>query len=474
MAMKSVVMIAYDFPPEGSAGVYRPLRFVRHLPGVGWQPTVVAADKTQFKRYDPGLLAFVPDQVEVVRVPGEDVWQRFQAWRARRTLRRPSGGYPENVSEIHEDQPSSIRSCLRSFVRKVEPWYYYPDWEMPWIKPAVRATVKVCQRVNPKVIWVTGNPWSSFVVARKVSLQTGVPYVLDFRDSWMLSHWPFESNRPEWAKRRDQRLLFHLFKEAQAVTFRFHSEAECYWRACPGALEASRIHIIPNGFDGTIEEYNPTANQATCVILYAGTITLPYRYDTLLEGLSLLKKSSPDLANHLQVRFIGEGTDALARAARVLGVSDQVKAMSTGSYAEVCRLQGEADALLLLGLIPKKGFELCGSKVFSYLKAGRPIIGIAPQDEMRNVLHRVGVRTIADIDSPSEITTVFRQVLEAWQEGTLSSLVPDRKSCETYSAEQQTSAMVRALEALPPAEGFVPGAVEIPRSLRGEIWNKKF
>lgn len=459
-------------PPDGSAGVYRPIRFVRHLPSGGWHPTVVAGANTHRGRYDPGLLSLIPDQVEVVRVSGQDIWQRFQAWREGRSLKKPPGSYPEKAGETHKVQTSSIHSALRNMIRTCEGLYYHPDSAMPWINPAVRATVKICQRTSAKVIWVTGGPWSSFVVARKVSLQTGVPYVLDFRDSWTLAGSPFYNDRPEWAKRRDRRLLFQLFQEAQAVIFRYHSEAECYWRAYPGALESSRIHIIPNGFDGTIEEYNPIAgSQSTCVVLYAGTIT-PYRYDTLLQGLSLLKKSCPVLARHLQLLFVGDGMDVLARVARTLDISDIVKTRSTVSYVEVCRLQAEANALLLLGLIPTRGHELCGSKVFSYLKAGRPILGIVPQDEMRNVLHRVGVRTIVDIDSPFEITTVFRQVLEAWQNGTLSSLVPVRKECEAYSAKEQTIALVRALEGVPPVEPFVPGSVEIPPSLQGIIGGK--
>ena len=48
--MKSVVMIAYNFPPDGEAGTYRSLRFVRHLPHAGWQPTVIAAQKTRYER----------------------------------------------------------------------------------------------------------------------------------------------------------------------------------------------------------------------------------------------------------------------------------------------------------------------------------------------------------------------------------------------------------------------------------------
>jgi len=470
--MKSMVMIAYNFPPDGSAGVYRPLRFLRHLPGSGWHPTVVAADNRHQGRYDPGLLSLVSDQVEVIRIPGQDVWQSIRGWQARRSQRRDSGGGTEKRSKNLEAPSPSMRSYLRRFLSKAEGWYYHPDGAMTWIKPAVKATVKVCQRTSAKVIWVTGGPWSSFVVARKASSQTGIPYVLDFRDSWTLAGSPFYNDRPEWIKRRDRRLLFQLFKEAQAVTFRYHSEAECYWRAYPGSLDPSRIHIIPNGFDGTIEEYSATvSSQNKCMVLYAGTIT-PYRYDTLLQGLSLLKKSCPALARHLQLLFVGDGIDELARAASTLDVSDIVKVQSTVSYAEVCRLQEEASALLLLGLIPMKGYELCGSKVFSYLKAGRPIIGVVPQDEMKNVLHQVGVETIADIDSPSEIASVFRQVLEAWQKNMLSSLLPDRNACKIYSAERQTMALVVALEGEPPVEAFVPGSVEIPHSLRGGIGGK--
>ena len=43
-AMKSVVMIAYWFPPEGNAAVYRPLRFLRNLQPHGWEGHVIAAD----------------------------------------------------------------------------------------------------------------------------------------------------------------------------------------------------------------------------------------------------------------------------------------------------------------------------------------------------------------------------------------------------------------------------------------------
>src|SRR5207244_4028757 len=177
-------------------------------------------------------------------------------------------------------QRTPLRSRLREAVRAAEALYYHPDMAMPWIRPAVKATVKLCTCKRPNVIWATGGPWSSFIVAKRASQRTGLPYVLDFRDSWTVAYNEFEARRSAWAMRLDRRNLYWLLKGAQAVIFRYHTEVECYWLAYPGALDVARIHIIPNGYDGAIDEFVPPAGDK-CTILYTGTLSL-YRYDTLL------------------------------------------------------------------------------------------------------------------------------------------------------------------------------------------------
>src|SRR6266508_6733975 len=99
--MKSVLMIAYGFPPEGNAGSYRPLRFVRHLRPFGWQPTVITLDTDFFERYDPSLLSLVPNGIELIRVRNRDPWQAFQARRGRRLRERIAKGFIETTSRIH-------------------------------------------------------------------------------------------------------------------------------------------------------------------------------------------------------------------------------------------------------------------------------------------------------------------------------------------------------------------------------------
>ena len=236
-----------------------------------------------------------------------------------------------------------------------------------------------------------------------------------------------------------------------------------------GALKASKIYIVPNGYDGKINNFVPPEGDK-CQILYTGTLS-DYRYDSLLQALSALKQSSPDLANRLHFYFVGEGTESIARDAAGLGVSDMITTRGPTSQEEIATLSKQAHALLILGRpSTMRGYELfAAAKLFGYLKAGTPIIGVLPDDETKKILLGLGVTTVADVDSQSAIVALLRRLLDAWSQGNLSSLSPKRGACEIYSAERQTEELVRALEGKPALEPFVPGLAQIPPSLRSKI-----
>lgn len=462
-------MVAYNFPPEGNAGAYRPLRFVRHIPALGWRPTVITLATDVYERYDPDLLKAVPVETEVVRVRNPDPWNALQEWRTKRLQKTLSVSPTETVLKIQANHQAPIRTFLRKTLQTMETWVYHPDKATGWIQPAVKSIVKLCEYSKPDVVWASGPPWSSFIVAGRSSQRTNIPFVLDFRDSWTMTYTDFETRRPAWAKQLDKRTLRQLLAEAQAVILRSDTEAECFLRAYNGALEASKIHIIPNGYEGTIEE-RPAPKGDKCKILYAGSLS-DYRWDSLLHAVRSLKRFHTELANHLHLQFVGENTESLANEAATLGIADVVSTAGPMSHEEITRLSQKAHALLILERsATMMGHELlAGAKLFGYLKAGRPIIGVLPPGEASNILRCVGVSTVAHVDSPTEIVGVLRQVLEAWSNETLSRFNPDRAACEVYSAERQTAALIRALEGVEAAEPFIPGSVEIPASLREEI-----
>jgi glycosyltransferase involved in cell wall biosynthesis len=433
-------------------------------------PTVVSAMPSQYERYDPALLTSIPENVEVIRIQYADPWQAFQARRAKRAVVN-QGSESSKADRAASNSRGSLRSWLREFVRTMEAWWYHPDMASPWLKIAVEAATKAARRKRALVIWATAGPVTSFYVARLTSRRTNLPYVLDFRDAWTITHNDFEARRPVWATKRDRQEMFDLLHGAQAVIFRYQAEAECFWHAYRGALDASRIHIIPNGYESPIDNAM-LPKRERCTILYAGTLS-DYRYDTLLEALKVLKQTSPDRAKRLRLYFIGEGMAALDREVGKLNLADVIETTGRKSHAEIRELEREAHALLILGRpSTMKGYELfAGAKLFGYLKAGRPIVGVLPQDETRNILHRLGVSTVADVNSIPAITAVLCDVFDNWSAGTLTSLIPDPKACEAYSSEEQTKALVRALEGVPSENPFIPGAQDIPPSLQAELRN---
>jgi glycosyltransferase involved in cell wall biosynthesis len=458
-------MIAHHFPPEGAAGVHRPLRFVRALPAIGWRPVVVSCDKLAYERYDPGLLALVPRGTEIRRVRAWDPWLALQAARMRRSEKRRDAH--ASPSPAHDE--ARHRAIVRDVIRRVEAWCYHPDLAMRWIRPAVSETVKACVQTDASVIWATAGPVSAFVVAHRASSRTGVPYVLDFRDAWTITYNAFEARRPGWAIHRDREAMFRMLQGARAVVFRYPAEAECYWHAYPGALEPSNVHIIPNGYDGAIRRSRLPSGER-CRILYTGTL-ISYRFDTLLEAVRELRRCDPEHAARLSFVCVGEGGAQLREQVDLHGLSDLFDIRDPVAHADVITLQSTAHALLVLGRPASlQGHELFASaKVFEYLKAGRPIVGVLPHDETRNVLTRVHVPTIADVESPAQILDVLKWLVDAWLAGELGSLNPDSSACHIYSAEYQTAALARAFDGAPAADPFVPGAVQVPPSLRSDV-----
>ena len=446
MNPKSIIMIAYYFPPEGNAAVYRPLRFLKELVQIGWSVTVICCQPYHYERHDPQLLSQVPSATPIIRVKGRDLWRAFQAWREVRLKNRLAHSSVEEARQVVAGHYRPWRSRLRELVRTAETCMYRPDLAMPWIRPTTRKTIAACRRSSPDVLWATIGPLSSGVVAYRSSIATGIPYVLDFRDPWGLGYYPEERMRPAWVKRIDDQIISRMLQRASAVVFLFKSVAEAYRKAFPGVLDEAKIHIIPNGFEGEVESFFQAPGER-CIVLYAGTLN-SYRYDTLLEGLVAFKRQNPAGAGRLQLRFVGEGLRELSDRVAALGLNDIVEVLPPVPSAEIRRLQNEAHALLILGRNSHRtGHELvAGAKLFGYLQAGRPIIGVVPHDETRRILREVGNCVIADVDAPEEVMAGFEKVLMAWSSKTLETLAPSRMSCEAYSSNRQIMNLIAVLD----------------------------
>ena len=219
----------------------------------------------------------------------------------------------------------------------------------------------------------------------------------------------------------------------------------------PGALKSNEIHIIPNGYEGTIETISGGARRSMHDSLHRNGRSLPLRH--VSRGVISSSRAPFRLKRDVLqggVRWRGSRAE-LSRRPRHVALTEIVETMGPVPSREVDRLQREAHALLLLGVKPYQGYELCGSKVFGYLKAGRPILGILPADESRKVLERVGVSTIANIDSPEEIVGSSQaRPRDPGRPTVCHHSCPIRIDARFTRRQTRPRALVRALEGRPP------------------------
>src|SRR5947208_12877558 len=63
-----VLFVVYDFPPEGSRGTKRSLKFIRHLPPHGWSAVVLTVRSSpNLSFHDDSLFAELPPGLPIYR-----------------------------------------------------------------------------------------------------------------------------------------------------------------------------------------------------------------------------------------------------------------------------------------------------------------------------------------------------------------------------------------------------------------------
>ena len=314
-------MIAHHFPPEGAAGVHRPLRFVRHLPKIGWRPVVIACEQAAYERYDPGLLGLVPPETEIRRVRAWDPWQALQAARVRRNETRRGRsvhGVGGEVGSRRETRPP----CLPPGPRAQDRGMVLSPRPGDAVDSAGRersGETRACRH----------RPMSS---GRRQDRSPPLPSRIEPRAGRVcltcsISAMPGRSPTTRLMQDAPRGRSAEIVKRSPGCCGELAPWSSGMRRrrnvtGAPilAALEASRVHIIPNGYDGAIDT-SPVPRGERCTILYTGTL-ISYRYDTLLEALRQFKQRDPARAGLPVLRVCRRRRSATPAKAELLGLSD--------------------------------------------------------------------------------------------------------------------------------------------------------
>jgi glycosyltransferase involved in cell wall biosynthesis len=375
---KRVLLIGYQFPPVGGAGVQRLTKFVKYLPEFGWTPSVLTVANPSVPVYDQSLGTDIPPDTLVRRAP---TWEPGYALKAAVS----AGG------ERPQQGPGIARRLVKGVARSLTNLVLQPDPQILWRPGAVREGKRLLREVPHEAIMATGPPFSTFLVGAALSRRSGLPLVLDYRDEWDLSGY-MENKRPGPLSRFLQsRMQRRVVRTARALVATTRHSARALERVRDSAASTARVTWIYNGFDPDdfpAEEPARRKKADFYQLAYVGTLWNLTSVEPLVEAVRRLAQRSPALAARLELVFAGRRTNPQEEVlGRLRGLPCRIVTHPYLDHDAAIDLVRTADGLCVL-LSDVAGAErVVPAKLFESMAARRPIWVIAPPGEVWDLLH---------------------------------------------------------------------------------------
>ena len=410
--MKKVLIIAYYFPPLGGGGTLRTVKFVKYLREFAWEPVVLTVKAPHYLAEDPWLESQLPEELQVYRsrafLPG-----RF----FRKTLNH-------SYSHADGDRESAPKRMLKSgfqfFKNLVYTFAFTPDEYIGWIPFAVKEGLQIIQREKIDAIYTTAPPNSLHLIGRKLHRKTGIPWVADFRDLW--NQYP-ESYNPfdwRWKARLDdwfEKRVLKTCHKAIAVSETMKQELLSKYPDLP----EKKVAVITNGFDPEDAKNLPSKKlfPGKFIVTHSGTLFAWRKTPELFEAIRTLVDTNVDFARDFKLVLIGIVHTEVRQEINRLKLNNWVHILPYRSYPEMMQLlKGSEVLLLIVGNQPHAGNVLT-LKLFDYMNARRPILAIAPEGEVTNMVNNFELGDAVLSGSKTGVVKTLDYFFKKWKSGGL-------------------------------------------------------
>lgn len=422
--MKKVLVIAYYWPPSGGSGVQRWLKMCKYLSRYGWQSVVYTPSNPALTAYDDTLQADVPADVEVIRRP----------------ILEPGQFARKSTSA----QVTPINSQKKSLKQRIAMWIrgncFIPDPRVLWVRPSVRFLTEYLKGHPVDAIVSTGPPHSMHLIAQRVAKATGTPWVADFRDPWTRMFYFKHLSLSQWAQKRHIKMELSVLDDATRVVAVSPLVQADFRQATQTPVE-----LVTNGFDAADFPSGPRRSYSSehFTMLHAGLFAADGNPVALWQAAASLVRSNPAFARSFRLVLCGKTDAAVISAIRDAGLGGYLTDLGYLDHKTVVGQMTRAGVLMLpLRREPEYRATIPG-KLFEYLAARRPVIGIGQKDgAMASILASAGAGTTFEWDAVDEMEQWLLQAFERWQHGSLDDNTADLSA---YTREGLAASYARIL-----------------------------
>jgi hypothetical protein len=383
---RRVVLVAPEFPPYNSAGSHRPRLFAKHLPTLGWTPTVLTVRPDQFEGpLDPMLERLLGAELEVIR----------------------TGALP------------------------VQPLRVIGDLGLRTLAPHARQLWTLARSGGADAAVLFGPPWFSFALGPYVLRRAGVPYIVDYIDPWF-SDWTATHAFPRkgWFYHRAAAAIEPAVLRCAAHVTAVSEGILDDLRARYQWLDRSRMTAMPYGaepadFDASSRlGVNPpdfTDADGNVTVAFTGAIQPTSRalVDVVLRAVARLRAADSPLGRRLRLRCYGTSNltwghrqYAVLPAARALGLDDCVSEIAERvPYLQAIAVLRACHIVLVMGSTDS---YYHASKLYPAMVSGRPILALCHRDaSIARVVQDTGAGMCVTFRSTEEVPRLDGAIADA-------------------------------------------------------------
>ena len=423
--MRKVLVITYYWPPAGGPGVQRWLKFVKYLRDFDIEPVVYIPENPTYPIQDESLLNEIPEGITILKLPIFEPYG-WAGFLSRKKTTRISSGI------IHTKNQSSLEKAML-WVRGN---FFIPDARKYWIKPSVQFLSKVIAKHGIDSIITTGPPHSVHLIGQQLKLKHQLRWLADFRDPWTSIGYHKKLKLTKSSQNKHKLLESQVLNEADTIIVTSETTKKEF-----EGLTKQPIVVITNGYDVDFES-NVTLDKKFS-ISHIGSLLSGRNPSNLWQVLTEIVAENDKFRAAFELQLIGVVSEDVLDNMHGHGLQPYIKQIDYLSHSEALKFQKQAQVLLLVEINAEETEGIIPGKLFEYLAAQRPILGVGPKNwEVSRIINETQSGQVFDYEALIELKRLILGWFKRYQS---SNLFVNSTNVEQYSRRELTRKLAKLL-----------------------------
>ncbi len=429
--MKTVLIITYYWPPSGGGGVQRWVKFVKYLQEFGIKPIILTVDSryASYAVIDKSLLSELPENIQVTTTKSSEPFNLYKKFTSKKEI--PFGGF------ANEANPGLAQKISR-FIRGN---FFIPDARVGWNSYAYKQALKLIKEYKIDTVITSSPPHSTQLIGLRLKQKLNIFWIADLRDPWTDIYYYNKMYHSFLAKKLDKKNELDVLNNADKLIVVSNFIKELFTSKLALNIR-NKVNVISNGFDSDDFPASQNIDNNTFTITYTGTLADNYHIEGFLKALIIFVQKLE--IKNIKLQFVGRVSPVyhtfIDNSILKTICSFEGHVSHSTSISHICN----ADALFLAIPDELNNAGILTGKLFEYLAARKPIIGVGPVDgDAAMIIKECNAGSMFSYNNEEGIINYINNLYSKWL--TNSPTIPKNDKYKNYSRYNLTKKLVELI-----------------------------